>query len=140
MHFHLLIWILGIIASDDELYKEDENYYDLSDFFEIERSEGRIFSDSPLSDQPDNNDDQFTEYYYEAPIYSGVIEADLVANTDTLKPDEYDYVSVYDSSSSSEFDHLRLQIENLNQVHNFHFFLFDQIKRQLYDKNTAGSG
>ena len=121
MHFHLLIWILGIIASDDELY-EDENYYDLSDFFEIERSEGRLFSDSPLSDQPDN-DDQFSEYYYEAPIYSGIIEADIVANTDTLKPDEYDYVSVYDSSSSSEFDNLRLQIQNSEQVHNFHFIL-----------------
>lgn len=123
MNFCSLVWLLGVISSEDELDDLDiDNYYDLSDFFEIEQSEGRIFEDSPLSDQPlPTNNNQFTEYYYQAPIYSGIIEADIVdpVHTETLKTDDYEYASIYDdaSSSSSEFDHLRLQNEFSYQVH-----------------------
>ena len=117
MNYRSLVWLLGIILSDEDL--ENDNYYDLSDFFEIEQSEGRLFEDSPLSDEPlPTNNNQFTEYYYQAPIYSGIIEADIVDPTETLKTDDYEYTSVYDdaSASSSEFDHLRLQNEFSFQV------------------------
>lgn len=99
-----LVWLLGILRADDDFA---QNYYDLSDFFEIERSEGRVLSDSPVSDEP--------LYYYEAPIYDGLIDEDIVGTVGPLKT-ELDYGSIYDDSSS-EFDQvLRLQNEFSYQV------------------------
>ena len=99
-----LIWFLGTLRADDDFA---QNYYDLSDFFEIERSEGRVLSDSPVSDEP--------LYYYEAPIYDGLIDGDVVGTVGPLKTD-LDYGSIYDDSSS-EFDQvLRLQNEFSYQV------------------------